>query len=153
MAKIRWLSEPQPHDYPAAASYLSLIADNATITAILAALQAAPPYFHQTTEFTCGPACIMMALAWADWRRLGRRPALLTVLAAAGSYTRMLLKTERFNQVRQDNQQLRKDYSQLAQVAHDRDVQPFDARVARLPFRHRLTDEALDAGGKFLERR
>jgi ribosomal protein S18 acetylase RimI-like enzyme len=31
-----------------------------------AALRAAPPYFHQTTEFTCGPACIMMALAWAD---------------------------------------------------------------------------------------
>ena len=31
-----------------------------------AGLAAAPPYFHQTTEFTCGPACIMMALAWAD---------------------------------------------------------------------------------------
>jgi hypothetical protein len=30
------------------------------------ALAAAPPYFHQTTEFTCGPACILMALAWAD---------------------------------------------------------------------------------------
>ena len=29
-------------------------------------LAGAPPYFHQTTEFTCGPACIMMALAWAD---------------------------------------------------------------------------------------
>jgi ribosomal protein S18 acetylase RimI-like enzyme len=29
----------------------------------------APPYFHQTTEFTCGPACIMMALAWADPHR------------------------------------------------------------------------------------
>jgi ribosomal protein S18 acetylase RimI-like enzyme len=25
-----------------------------------------PPYFHQTTEFTCGPACLMMALGWAD---------------------------------------------------------------------------------------
>jgi ribosomal protein S18 acetylase RimI-like enzyme len=25
----------------------------------------APPYFHQTTDFTCGPACMMMALAWA----------------------------------------------------------------------------------------
>ena len=23
-----------------------------------AALEAAPPYFHQSTEFTCGPACI-----------------------------------------------------------------------------------------------
>jgi hypothetical protein len=28
--------------------------------------QASSPYFHQTTEFTCGPACILMALAWAD---------------------------------------------------------------------------------------
>ena len=28
--------------------------------------EGAPPYFHQTTEFTCGPACIMMALAWGD---------------------------------------------------------------------------------------
>jgi ribosomal protein S18 acetylase RimI-like enzyme len=26
----------------------------------------APRYFPQTTEFTCGPACVMMALAWAD---------------------------------------------------------------------------------------
>jgi ribosomal protein S18 acetylase RimI-like enzyme len=31
-----------------------------------AALQHAPPYVHQTTDFTCGPACLMMALAWAD---------------------------------------------------------------------------------------
>jgi murein DD-endopeptidase MepM/ murein hydrolase activator NlpD len=46
-----------------------------------------------------------------------------TIVGLAGSYTRMLLKTERFNQVRQDNQQLRKDYSVLAKVAHDRDVQ------------------------------
>ncbi len=46
-----------------------------------------------------------------------------TIVGLAGSYTRMLLKTERFNQVRQDNQNLRKDYKQLAQVAHDRDVQ------------------------------
>jgi ribosomal-protein-alanine acetyltransferase len=25
-----------------------------------------PPYFRQSTDFTCGPACMMMALAWAD---------------------------------------------------------------------------------------
>lgn len=46
-----------------------------------------------------------------------------TIVGLAGSYTRMLLKTESFNQVRQDNQNLRKDFRQLAQVAHDRDVQ------------------------------
>src|SRR5437016_9096919 len=32
----------------------------------LPGLEHPPPYFHQTTEFTCGPACVMMALAWAD---------------------------------------------------------------------------------------
>jgi len=36
------------------------------LTPDLHRLRAAPPYFHQTTEFTCGPACMMMALAWAD---------------------------------------------------------------------------------------
>ncbi len=33
---------------------------------LLSGRHAPPPYFHQTTEFTCGPACILMALAWAD---------------------------------------------------------------------------------------
>jgi ribosomal protein S18 acetylase RimI-like enzyme len=34
------------------------------LTPVIPALKRAPPYFHQTSEFTCGPACIMMALAW-----------------------------------------------------------------------------------------
>ena len=49
-----------------------------------AALAAAPPYFHQTTEFTCGPACIMMALAWAD--RMLQAGARLRVPALARSH-------------------------------------------------------------------
>jgi ribosomal protein S18 acetylase RimI-like enzyme len=32
----------------------------------LRGLERPPPYVHQTTEFTCGPACVMMALGWAD---------------------------------------------------------------------------------------
>jgi len=46
-----------------------------------------------------------------------------TIVGLFGSYTRMLLKTESFNQVRQERETLRKDYRQMAQVAHDRDVQ------------------------------
>ena len=46
-----------------------------------------------------------------------------TIVGLAGSYTRMLLKTESFNQVRQERETLRKNYQQMAQVAHDRDVQ------------------------------
>lgn len=46
-----------------------------------------------------------------------------TIVGLAGSYTRMLLKTESFNQVRQEREALRKNYKQMAQIAHDRDVQ------------------------------
>jgi murein DD-endopeptidase MepM/ murein hydrolase activator NlpD len=46
-----------------------------------------------------------------------------TIVGLAGSYTRMLLKTESFNQVRQERETLRKGYRQMAQIAHDRNVQ------------------------------
>ena len=42
----------------------------------LPAPAAAPPYVHQTTEFTCGPACMMMALAWAERSAKPGPPAL-----------------------------------------------------------------------------
>jgi ribosomal protein S18 acetylase RimI-like enzyme len=40
------------------------------LTPRLPGLETSPPYFHQTTDFTSGAACVMMALAWADpsWR-------------------------------------------------------------------------------------
>jgi murein DD-endopeptidase MepM/ murein hydrolase activator NlpD len=46
-----------------------------------------------------------------------------TIVGLAGSYTRMLLKTENFNQVRQERETLRKNYQQMAEVAHQRDIQ------------------------------
>ncbi len=46
-----------------------------------------------------------------------------TMVGLAGSYTRMLLKTESFNQMRQERETLRKNYKQMAEIAHDRDVQ------------------------------
>jgi murein DD-endopeptidase MepM/ murein hydrolase activator NlpD len=46
-----------------------------------------------------------------------------TIVGLAGSYTRMLLKTESFNQIRQERETLRKNYQQMARIAHDKDVQ------------------------------
>jgi murein DD-endopeptidase MepM/ murein hydrolase activator NlpD len=46
-----------------------------------------------------------------------------TMVGLAGSYTRMLLKTESFNQIRQDRETLRQDYRHMAEIAHDRSVQ------------------------------
>lgn len=47
----------------------------------------------------------------------------ITIAGLAGSYSRMLLKTARFDQVRRQKEVLRKDYLRMAAVAHEKDVQ------------------------------
>ncbi|HTX41024.1 MAG TPA: M23 family metallopeptidase [Acidobacteriaceae bacterium] len=46
-----------------------------------------------------------------------------TITGMAGSYTRMLLKTASFNQVRSQQEALRRDYSRLQLVAHEKELQ------------------------------
>src|ERR1700678_1895748 len=48
---------------------------------------------------------------------------LFTITGMAGSYSRMMLKTARFNQVRIERETIRQDYLQMEQVAHQKDVQ------------------------------
>lgn len=48
---------------------------------------------------------------------------MLSITGMAGSYTRMLMKVMRFNQVRAEKDQLKQNYSKLEQVARDRDVE------------------------------
>ncbi len=48
---------------------------------------------------------------------------LFTVTGLAGSYSRMLLKMSRFNQVRQDRDLARADNAHLAKALHEKDVQ------------------------------
>ncbi len=46
-----------------------------------------------------------------------------TIVGLAGSYTRMLLKTESYNQVRAERETLRQNYQRMAEIAHNRSVQ------------------------------
>ncbi len=48
---------------------------------------------------------------------------LFTVSGLAGSYSRMLIKTARFNQLRSDHQALQNNYAHLEKQAHEKDVQ------------------------------
>lgn len=41
-AKIRWLGKPEPHDYPAAQSYLSLLYDDKATAVLISKLKRAP---------------------------------------------------------------------------------------------------------------
>ncbi len=46
-----------------------------------------------------------------------------TMAGLAGSYSRMLIKTARFNQLRNDHDTLQKDYAHLEKQSHEKDVQ------------------------------
>ena len=48
---------------------------------------------------------------------------MLTITGMAGSYTRMLVKVARFNQLRSEKDAITRNYTQLEQVAHEKDVQ------------------------------
>ena len=48
---------------------------------------------------------------------------MFTITGLAGSYSRMLVKTARFNQLRQDHNSLQKDYAHLEEAAHEKDIQ------------------------------
>jgi murein DD-endopeptidase MepM/ murein hydrolase activator NlpD len=48
---------------------------------------------------------------------------MFTITGLAGSYSRMLIKTARFNQLRQDHNSLQKDYAHLELAAHEKDVE------------------------------
>lgn len=48
---------------------------------------------------------------------------MLTITGMAGSYTRMVLKTQRFNQLRTEKEALRSQYSQLEQIAQENQLQ------------------------------
>jgi murein DD-endopeptidase MepM/ murein hydrolase activator NlpD len=48
---------------------------------------------------------------------------MLTITGMAGSYTRMLLKTQRFNQLRTEKEALKSQFSQMEQIAQENQLQ------------------------------
>ncbi len=48
---------------------------------------------------------------------------MFTITGLAGSYSRMLIKTARFNQLRQDHNSLQKDYAHLETAVHEKDIE------------------------------
>jgi len=54
---------------------------------------------------------------------VGAAIGFLSLTGIAGSYTRMLLKVSRYNQLRTEKDQLKNNYSRLEQAAKERDVQ------------------------------
>src|SRR5581483_1787012 len=50
MGDVIWMDEPEDHDYPAAASYLSLIADAGRADGLVEALRSAPVVHYKAKD-------------------------------------------------------------------------------------------------------
>ncbi len=59
---VLWRDEPAKHDYPAAANYLSLIADKSTVADLVDSLQKAPVEHYRANDLAaCGSSGIAAA--------------------------------------------------------------------------------------------
>ena len=78
---------------------------------------------------------------------------LFTVAGLAGSYSRMLLKTERFNQLRSEHNALQGDYAKLEKREHEKEVQAasLGALASEVSALYGLTARGIAGGAQGVE--
>lgn len=88
MGKVIWKAEPDAHDYPAAASYLSLIAPSAQISHLIEQLQAAPVEHRKAKDMLRASGLPLLAPdnphVAADLAKVKNKKALSPVLLIRG---------------------------------------------------------------------
>jgi hypothetical protein len=88
----RWGEEPDEHDYPAAAAYLSLICDPSEVRRLVTALKAAPIVHHQAKDLLRSSGLALLPTdnfhVAADLAKIARGERLSPVLLMRGDFRR-----------------------------------------------------------------
>ncbi len=88
MSKANWLVEPQEHDYPSAAQYLSLVLEPALVDAIVAALHGASMTTVKAKDLLRAARLPLLAVdnrhVSKDLKRINRGDALSPILLVRG---------------------------------------------------------------------
>ena len=88
----RWGEEPDEHDYPAAASYLSLICDPTEVRRLVTALKAAPIVHHQAKDLLRASGLALLPTdnfhVASDLDKVARGERLSPVLLMRGDFRR-----------------------------------------------------------------
>jgi hypothetical protein len=88
----RWGEEPDEHDYPAAAAYLSLICDPSEVRRLVTALKAAPIVHHQAKDLLRSSGLALLPTdnfhVAADLAKVARGQRLSPVLLMRGDFRR-----------------------------------------------------------------
>lgn len=91
MSKVTWKAEPETHDYPAAASYLSLIATTTQVNDLIEQLKAAPIEHYKAKDILRSarlrPLTQDNPHVAADLTKVKNNKALSPVLLTRGSLT------------------------------------------------------------------
>src|SRR5580698_2114810 len=85
-----WSEVPQDHDYPAAASFLSLVCEPTEVRRIVAALKQAPSVRHQAKDLLRSSGLALLAVdnihVAADLEKIARGEPLSPVLLVRGDF-------------------------------------------------------------------
>jgi hypothetical protein len=57
---VKWLDEPEAHDYDAAAAYLSMLAENDAVDKVVAALKTAKPVYQKAKDILRAAALALL---------------------------------------------------------------------------------------------
>jgi len=85
---VLWKTEPDDHDYPAAADYLGLLADEAAVEAIVAELKSAPIVYKKAKDILRASRLRLLPMdnphVQADLARIHKPKALSPILLVRG---------------------------------------------------------------------
>ena len=89
--KVLWGTEPDEHDYPAAADYLALLATPAQISEILAALKVAPIVYKKAKDLLRASRLALLATdnphVATDLKKIKKGKQLSPILVVRGDLT------------------------------------------------------------------
>lgn len=86
---VKWLDEPQDHDYKAAADYLSMVAEHEAVDSSVAALRAAQPVYRKAKDILRAAQLDLLpatnAHVASDLNKIGDGKKLSPILLVRGS--------------------------------------------------------------------
>jgi len=86
---VKWLDEPEAHDYDAAAAYLSMLAETGSVEKTVAALKAAKPVYQKAKDILRAAGLKLLpennAHVRSDLSKISERTKLSPILLVRGS--------------------------------------------------------------------
>jgi hypothetical protein len=86
---VKWLDDPEDHDYDAAADYLSMLAEDATVAATVDALRSAKPVYRKAKDILRAARLVLLppdnAHVKADLAKIDAGKKLSPILLVRGT--------------------------------------------------------------------